>query len=268
MSDSSIPIYIVDAFAPRPFSGNPAGVVLLDAWPPDAWLQAVAAEVNLSETAFLVGRELRWFTPRLEVALCGHATLAAAHVLVAHRAVDESPIVFTTRSGPLPVSIHESGYVLDFPMRDALRMDAPTAAIEKALNSPVREVLTSHDRYICLLDSAEAVAALRPDLAAIAALPLPGLVITAAGTDGVDFVSRYFAPAKGVPEDPVTGTSHCALAPLWGERLGKTTLRARQLSARGGEIDCSLAGERVLLSGRAITFSVGSMAPAPTSASH
>lgn len=257
-----VPFYIVDAFSPRPFSGNPAGVVLLDHWPTDAWLQAVAAEIGLSETAFLVGRELRWFTPRMEVGLCGHATLATAHVLAAHQQVTDSPIAFETRSGQLCVSVQGSRYLLDFPARESHHEDGiPRDRIEAALKTAVGDVLVSHDRYVCFMNSPEQIAALTPDFAGLAALPLPGLVVTAAGKDGVDFVSRYFAPAKGVPEDPVTGTSHCTLAPLWATRLGKTRLHARQLSPRGGDVLCMLLGtDRVLLSGEACTFSVGSIA--------
>ena len=260
MSTLSVPFYVVDAFTSRPFSGNPAGVALLNEWPSDSWLQSVAAEVALSETAFLVGRELRWFTPTVEVGLCGHATLATAHVLKHHTQAKDNPIVFDTRAGQLTVAAHGSHYLLDFPARTAKPDDSCRAAIEAALKTRVNDILASHDRYICFLDSAEQIAALAPDFSAIAALPLAGLVVTAPGKDSIDFVSRYFAPAKGVPEDPVTGTSHCVLAPLWATRLSKTRLHARQLSPRGGDVLCTLLdSERVLLSGQACTFSSGAM---------
>jgi len=256
---SNVPIYIVDAFTPRAFGGNPAAVVLFDEWPPDDCLQSIAAEVNLSETAFLVQRQLRWFTPRIEVGLCGHATMATAHVLAFHLGTTENPIAFETQSGQLSVRRQGKDYVLDFPARTAAIADTPIAELEAALRERVKDVLVAHDRYICFLDSADQVARLSPDFSAVAALPLAGVVVTAPGDGTIDFVSRYFAPAKGVPEDPVTGTSHCVLAPLWGVRLGKTVMHARQLSQRGGNVVCELEGERVLLRGQATTFSVGNI---------
>lgn len=275
----TLPVYRVDAFI-NPYSshsGNPAAVVILKEWLPDETLLSIAGEIDLSETAFLVGRQLRWFTPRLEVNLCGHATLATAFVLFNHLSVTAPLIEFETRSGKLTVRRQDKGYTLDFPAT-AYRHDetAPKQDIEDALGTTVSELFVTHDRYICIVDSFEQVSMSRfdvetqhferndPNFDKIAALPLPGLIITARVTDkddfdDVDFVSRYFAPAKGVPEDPVTGTSHCVLAPLWGQRLGKTQLKARQISARGGDIFCDWQGDRVSLTGQARTVSSGTV---------
>lgn len=250
------PIWQVDAFASKAFGGNPAAVVSISGpWPADELLQAIAAENNLSETAFARFDEkrvpLRWFTPVVEVPLCGHATLAAAAVM--HRVLDladvGSTVEFITASGPLRVRIEREHYVLDLPARSTCPTALPKDQLESMLGTRIREVWESADRYVCVLDDAAAVQTLKPNLLAVSELPLPGLIATAPGAD-CDFVSRYFAPAKGVPEDPVTGTSHCTLAPFWGLRLGKSALRARQLSPRGGEIECSVRGDRVHLAGQ------------------
>ncbi|WP_391528999.1 PhzF family phenazine biosynthesis protein [Photorhabdus akhurstii] len=254
---TSLPIYHVDAFTDSPFSGNPAAVVILDNWLPDETLLSIAMEINLSETAFLVDNQLRWFTPKVEVDLCGHATLATACVMVEHLSITDNPIVFQTRSGNIAV-YHDNGtYTLDLPKATYKEESTLQADIENALSQKISELFVSHNRYICLLETAEQVLNTKPNFDKIATLPLPGVVITALGEQQIDFVSRYFAPAKGVPEDPVTGSSHCALAPFWSDRLNKQRLYARQLSKRSGNIMCELHGDRVHLSGKATLFSYG-----------
>ncbi|MBD2785466.1 PhzF family phenazine biosynthesis protein [Xenorhabdus sp. DI] len=253
----SYPIYHVDAFTEKLFSGNPAAVVLLDKWPEDETLISIAAEIGLPETAFLVENHLRWFTPKVEVDLCGHATLATAFVLIAHRNIQDKSLTFKSRSGELRVSHQNGVFTLDFPITDCHEENALIPVIQDALGQNVSAVFTSRDRYICVLDSVDQITHTQPDFAKIAALPLPGLTITALGDSSADFVSRYFAPAKGVDEDPVTGSSHCVLAPFWGKRLDKTELRARQLSERGGEMLCRIDGDRVYLTGKAKLFSFG-----------
>ena len=254
-----VPIYQIDAFAARRFAGNPAAVVLLSAFE-DVPLQQIALENNLSETAFLVrdGRHwrLRWFTPATEVPLCGHATLASAWV-VTHR-LDPAcdPIVFQTTSGPLTVRRDGERFAMDFPAR-APRAAARPAGLDGALGTRAREVLHDGFNYLAMLDSAEAVRRLRPDFSAIAGLDAGGVIITAAGDLGYDCVSRYFAPAKGIDEDPVTGGAHCALAPLWAERLGRREIRAFQASRRGGEIVCRVLGDRVELEGECAFYMEG-----------
>ncbi|MDQ3033369.1 MAG: PhzF family phenazine biosynthesis protein [Myxococcota bacterium] len=261
-----IPCFTVDAFTDRPFTGNPAAVCVLDAFLPDATMQAIAAEKALSETAFVVARadgdfDLRWFTPASEVDLCGHATLATAHVLARVKGAATGAMRFHTRSGVLGVAPRgEGAMVLDFPSLPAVRCDAPVGLAEALGLRGRLEALRSRDLVI-VLSSAEDVRALRPDLARIGAMKeLFAVCVTAPGTGrdaDVDFVSRFFAPAKGVPEDPVTGSAHCTLTPLWAERLGTTKLRARQVSARGGELGCELAGDRVRLEGSAVLVERG-----------
>lgn len=251
-----LPLYQVDAFAARRFTGNPAAVVPLPEWLPDGVLQAVAAENNLSETAFFVrtldGWHLRWFTPAQEVDLCGHATLASAHVLLEVLQPDLEAVTFQTRSGPLAVTRGEGGLLsMDFPTW-APRPILPPPGIEDALGATPLECLLARD-LVCVLPTEEMVAELRPDMARLAALDLFGIVPTArASTPGVDFVSRWFGPRVGVPEDPVTGSAHTELVPYWAEELGKTRLTARQLSARGGELECELLGERTRIAGRSV----------------
>jgi predicted PhzF superfamily epimerase YddE/YHI9 len=237
----SVPICVVDAFAAQPFAGNPAAVCVLDAFPGDDWLQSVAAELNLSETAFAVPRpdgdhDLRWFTPGAEVDLCGHATLASAHVL-------GGTATFHTRSGALACRRTSDGWIeMDFPAlppTPAITGDGPGAldptAVGKALGTEPAELLTSRYDHLVVVADAPAVRALQPDLAAVHALGARGVIVTAAGDrPGIDCVSRFFAPAVGVPEDPVTGSAHCVLAPFWAERLGRTELVAEQASRRGG----------------------------------
>jgi len=252
-----LPLYVVDAFAQRAFEGNPAAVVLLEAWLPDEMLGSIAAENNLSETAFVVSGErgafeLRWFTPTTEVDLCGHATLASAFVL-AHRGHADWPVRFETReAGPLHVGRGGDGFVLDFPSSPPVRAAMP-AGIAEAIGQHVTEYVRA-EQAIAVLRDADAVRAVSvaPDF--VRGLGTDGLIVTAQGDNGYDFVSRYFAAHVGIDEDPVTGSAHCALAPYWADRLGKLDLRARQVSARGGDIRCVVDGDRVHLHGHAVLY--------------
>lgn len=258
-----IPLYQVDAFVTeRPFSGNPAAVCPLDAWLPDEVMQAVAAENNLSETAFFVADEedyrLRWFTPTVEVDLCGHATLASAFVVFGWLAPWRRSVTFRTgKAGALTVSRDGRHLVLDFPARPPRACAAPEA-LAAALGKRPGEVMAARD-YLAVYDSADEIAALAPDFAAIAALDRFAVIATAPGSGGVDFVSRFFAPARGVDEDPVTGSAHCTLIPYWAKRLGKNRLEARQLSRRGGALSCDLRADRVSIAGRARLYSEGAI---------
>jgi PhzF family phenazine biosynthesis protein len=254
------PIFHVDAFAPRRFAGNPAAVMPLERFPADATLQAVAAENNLAETAFLVAEggdyRLRWFTPTVEVPLCGHATLASAAVVLERLEPARRGVVFHSASGPLTVHRAAAGYVMDFPARPAAPVST-SPAFAAALGVAPLEVRADAFNYMALLASAQAVRELAPDIAALARLDRDGVIVTAAGDGGYDFVSRYFAPANGIPEDPATGSAHCTLAPFWAERIGKTAFRAAQLSPRGGEIVCRLVGDRVELEGTCVFYLEG-----------
>lgn len=259
-----IRIFQVDAFAGRLFEGNPAAVCPLDRWPSDDLLAAIAAENNLSETAFFVPEpsdeafHLRWFTPVEEVDLCGHATLATAHVLLRYIEPSLRRVRFRTRSGELQVRRDGEDLVMDFPALPPGPCESP-AGLAVALGTVPETVLAASD-YVVLLPSAADVRALQPDMAALAKLDRRGVAVTAAGDEaGADFVSRFFAPRLGVPEDPVTGSAHCELAPLWADRLGKVRLRARQLSRRGGELVCEVAGDRVRLAGRAVLYLEGTI---------
>ena len=247
--------YQVDAFATRVFAGNPAAVCPLDGWLDDRLLQAIAEENNLSETAFFVpmdsGFQLRWFTPVTEVDLCGHATLAAAHVIFTLLGYSQDVVRFATRSGELSVQRKDGLLAMDFPAIPPQPCAAPQALIEGLGQRPL-EVLAADD-YIAVLDSEAAVRAVAPDQSKLAELDLRGVIVTARGDD-VDFVSRFFAPKYGIPEDPVTGSAHCELAPYWAELSERHSLRARQVSRRGGDIQCELKGDRVILSGNAVTF--------------
>lgn len=256
-----VPFWQVDSFAEARFAGNPAAVMLVADWPEDRVMQQVAAENNLSETAFLrregEGWRIRWFTPRVEVDLCGHATLAAGWVVLDSLKQGDSAdrVAFGSKSGPLTVLRQGDRLVLDFPAKPPRASVFPDQ-IDRILAKPVREVLATPDHLLCVLDSADAVRALVPDLAGVAALPKPGLIVTAPGDD-CDFVSRYFAPRKGIAEDPVTGSAHCVLTPFWAKRLGKTAMTARQVSARGGLLWVEDAGERVRIAGRVIPYLSG-----------
>jgi PhzF family phenazine biosynthesis protein len=247
--------YEVSAFTTNPFGGNPAGVCVLDAWLPDATLLGIAANNNLAETAFTVPRgtdfELRWFTPTVEIDLCGHATLAAASVLFQERSIGGDRIHFHSRSGLLTVACERDLLTLDFPARPPVPSAAPEALL-CGLGATPWEVFKARD-YLAVFDSAEEVRALKPDFAALKTLDCLGIIVTAPGED-CDFVSRFFAPGAGVDEDPVTGSAHCTLIPFWAERSGKPRLFARQISARGGELFCELAGARVKISGRAVQY--------------
>jgi PhzF family phenazine biosynthesis protein len=255
------PVCIVDAFAEAAFSGNPAAVVPLQAWLPDGVMQSVAAQHNLSETAFTVplsdGYGLRWFTPRVEVDLCGHATLAAAHVLFEESGHPDEALRFHTRSGLLVVR-REAGdrYTLDFPSDPPMAVPEPPEDLIEALGAAPLEVLRGRFDYLVRLRDEAEVAALSPDMARLGRLEVRGVTVTAAWGDG-GFVSRFFAPACGVDEDPVTGSAHCTLTPYWAREQGRDRFRARQLSARGGRIDCHLKGDRVLLTGAARLYLSG-----------
>lgn len=250
-----IPYFHVDAFAGEPFRGNPAGVCLLDHWLPDELMKRIAMENRHSETAFVVEESgalhLRWFTPVEEVQLCGHATLATAHVFFAKRGFSKSTLRFETASGPLTVSREGPLLVLDLPSLPTEPCEVP-AALVRALGKPPVEARRAR-AYLALLASEEEVRDLQPDLEAVEGLDAAGLIVTAPGQT-VDFVSRYFAPRLGVPEDPVTGSAHCALVPYWAARLDRTRLEARQLSARGGALRCELRGDRVRIGGQAVSY--------------
>lgn len=252
----NVPYYQVDAFAQRAFTGNPAGVCLLDSWLPDKDLQLIAGENNLSETAFLVPLtdeyELRWFTPEQEVDLCGHATLASAFVLFTELKHRDAHVHFQTKSGLLRATWDGKIVMLDFPNRPGEPCAAPPALIEGLGHIP-REVRKSRD-YLAVLGSEEDVQTLAPDFPKIATLDCLGVIATARGTD-VDFVSRFFAPGAGLNEDPVTGSAHCTLIPYWAEKLGKNKLVAQQLSKRGGKIYCEMRGDRVGIGGHVTLYS-------------
>ncbi|HET9301059.1 MAG TPA: PhzF family phenazine biosynthesis protein, partial [Candidatus Polarisedimenticolaceae bacterium] len=247
-----VPVWTVDAFADRRFSGNPASVCLLPGDVPAETLQAVAAEMNHSETAFLLERgdhwDLRWFTPSVEVALCGHATLASAHVLWdSGRLARDARAVFHTASGVLTAAQEGDRIALDFPLEPADPVPEPEGLAE-ALGADVVRVGQNRMDLLAELADEATVASLAPDLARLAAYPVRGTIVTArASAAGVDFVSRFFAPQSGVNEDPVTGSAHCALAPWWSERLGRTAMTGRQLSPRGGQVGVRLSGSRVHL---------------------
>ncbi|MHB1084531.1 MAG: PhzF family phenazine biosynthesis protein [Thiobacillus sp.] len=257
--------YQVDAFATRAFEGNPAAVCPLESWLDDGLLQAIAEENNLSETAFFVpsetGYQLRWFTPVKEVDLCGHATLAAAHILFEKLAYAQSAITFETRSGDLFVRRNGQKIEMDFPA-SLLKPCAIPAMLVEGLGVRPLEVWTAED-YMAVFDSEATIRAITPNPALLSQLDLRGVIITAPASKigdsnrnsaEVDFVSRMFAPKYGIPEDPVTGSAHCALAPYWATRLGKTRLNARQVSRRGGTLTCEVNADRVILSGHAVTF--------------
>lgn len=250
--------YQVDAFADQPFSGNPAAVVLLTESLSDVQMQSIASENNLSETAFVMAHEsyydLRWFTPTVEVDLCGHATLAAAHVLFHHQGIDRDHVVFQTRSGELTVTRTADGYCMDFPAQPPTPCWLPDALLTEFAVEPVA-VLAAVD-YVVVLPDETHVRSYQPNLTVLASLPLRGVIVTARST-AYDFVSRFFAPNVGVAEDPVTGSAHCQLAPYWAEQLAKRELIAWQCSTRGGEVVCRLDGDRVHLMGRACTFLEG-----------
>jgi PhzF family phenazine biosynthesis protein len=263
-------IYQVDAFADAPFTGNPAAVCVLERPRDDAWMQAVAAEMNLSETAFVrpadAGWGLRWFTPLVEFDLCGHATLASAHVLYAtDRLAPDETARFQTRSGVLTARRAEDGIVLDFPAQPPRQADAPDG-LAAALGTMPDWVGRNDADLLVELGSAAMVRSLQPDMAALRAIDARGVIVTAVSDDvRYDFVSRFFAPRVGVDEDPVTGSAHTALGPFWAHRLERTTLTGYQASRRGGVVGVSLRGDRVDLHGRAITVLSGMLVGAAAS---
>jgi PhzF family phenazine biosynthesis protein len=250
-----LPMYQVDAFTDRVFSGNPAAVCPLEAWLPDTVLQAIAAENNLAETAFFVkgagGYRLRWFTPVAEVDLCGHATLASADVLFRIMGYSGRSIQFETRSGILEVERRDGLYAMDFPATAPVDCEA-SPELADALGVTPQRILKAFD-HLAVLETEAQVRAVSPNFARLADLDLRGVIVTARGARA-DFVSRFFAPKLGVNEDPVTGSTHCELAPYWGTQLGKTSMHADQVSARGGTVLCEIRGDRVTLSGRAAHY--------------
>ncbi|HWT98465.1 MAG TPA: PhzF family phenazine biosynthesis protein [Terriglobales bacterium] len=258
-----LPIYQVDAFTDRAFAGNPAAVMPLDAWLPDDQLQKIAAENNLAETAFFVPKgdefHIRWFTPTVEVELCGHATLASGYIITRYLQPHRQRMVFDSMSGPLIVTRMDDRLALDFPRLDHKPADHKIDAVAACLSHRPVSVFNS-DQYIAyfaVFDDEATVRSITPDMLAMMKLD-KDVVVTAPG-DTVDFVSRFFAPLHGIPEDPVTGSMHCALTPYWAERLGKTRLHARQVSARGGDLWLELQPERVIISGYGVCVLKGTM---------
>jgi len=254
-------LFQVDAFASRVFAGNPAAVVPLERWLGDATLQAIATENNLSETAFFVGGKgdyhIRWMTPADEVDLCGHATLASAWVVFNELEKGRAEVTFRSQSGPLRVTADGDRLALDFPSRPPEPADATREALARALGARPTAALASRD-YLAVFGSEDEVRALEPDMVAVAALDRMAVIATAPGGD-CDFVSRFFVPSMGIPEDPVTGSAHCTLVPYWAKRLGKASLFARQVSARGGELWCEDRGERVAIAGRCAKYLEGTI---------
>ena len=259
-----LPLIHVDAFTAQPFAGNPAAVCLLDGPREAEWMQALAAELNLPETAFVTaepdGFGLRWFTPTIEVDLCGHATLATAHVLWQERRLaPEATARFHTRSGVLTAARRGDWIELDFPAEPAVATEPPPS-LAAALGVTAKWAGRNRFDWLVEVDGAAAVRALAPDLARLAMVPTRGVIVTAPSDEpGVDFVSRFFAPRAGIPEDPVTGSAHCCLGPFWAARLGRTELTGYQASRRGGTVRVRLAGDRALLAGRAVTVFRGAL---------
>lgn len=255
--------FVVDAFTDSLFSGNPAGVCPVSEWPDDAVMLRIAAENNLSETAFLLGGggkyHIRWFTPVSEFDLCGHATLGSAFVILNFLEPQRQAVDFTSMSGPLRVVREGDRYTLDFPARPP-RPIADMDLVTQALGAKPQALFLARD-HVALFDSAETVRTLRPDFDAMRRIEnCIGLIATAPGDGSCDFVSRYFAPNDGILEDPVTGSAHCTLVPFWHQRLGRSELTARQLSARGGTLYCRDCGERIMISGNAVLYLQGELA--------
>ena len=254
-------MFIIDAFAERTLAGNPAAVCPLDAWLPEATMQAIAAEMNLAETVFFAPDTnadrfaIRWFTPTREVDLIGHATLAAGHLVLERLRPGDQAVGFVSGKETFTVTRDGDALTLEMPALSPRAVTAPPA-LAGALGSAPQAVLAAK-HYLCLYDRADDVAGLAPDMAALARLDLPAVIVTAPGSGDVDFVSRFFAPANGVPEDHVSGVAHLCLAPYWAERLGKSVLVGRQLSRRGGIVRCTHLGARVRLGGRAAVFLEG-----------
>lgn len=256
----TIPIYQADAFTNKLFGGNPAAICPLKKWLPDETMQKIATENNLAETAFFVaqdsGFKLRWFTPEFEIDLCGHATLASAHIIFTELGYQQDTIHFeTVKAGVLTVKKDGDKYTMDFPSRPPIGIEIPNGLVEAFGGKEPVAVLRSRD-YFLVYQTEEDIMDITPDFAALSKFDTVGFIVTARGKSS-DFVSRFFAPGAGIPEDPVTGSAHCNLIPYWAEKLGKTKLHAYQLSARKGELWCELKGERVLMSGNAVTYLKG-----------
>ncbi|HEY4936702.1 MAG TPA: PhzF family phenazine biosynthesis protein [Puia sp.] len=252
-------VYIANAFSEKKFGGNPAAVVPLNEWLSDMLMQQIAAQNNLAETAYIVPQgndyAIRWFTPTVEVDLCGHATLASAHVMFVHLGYGRDQIIFHSKSGPLKVTRNLDRITLDFPANEPGKI-TDDGSIEKALGIKPWAVFKSLYDYMVVLENQSDIEALKPDLSLVKKLPARGLIVTAKG-DKVDFVSRCFFPQSGIDEDPVTGSAHVVMVPYWAKQTGKNKLSAIQLSARKGYLDCELVGDRVLMSGHAHTYLEG-----------
>lgn len=260
----TIPIYQVDAFTDKLFGGNPAAVCPLTSWLPAPEMQKIAAENNLAETAFFIPQgkdfEIRWFTPEIEIDLCGHATLAAAHIIFTELKYTNDILHFhTLKAGTLSVSRLGDLYTLDFPSRMPEPSEMPIGLIEALGGKQPVEVLSSRD-YLLVYETEDDILAIKPDFAALSKIDTLGIIVTAPG-DKSDFVSRFFAPAAGINEDPVTGSAHCNLIPYWAGRLGKNQLHAYQVSSRRGELWCELKGDRVLMAGKAVLYLKGQIYP-------
>ena len=257
-------LFQVDAFTNRPFGGNPACVVLLEKEQTEKWMQSVASEMNLSETAFITGKKspfnLRWFTPAVEVELCGHATLATAHVLYETEIMQRNErIIFKIRSGILSTTYHNGWIEMDFPAFPALEINKKDE-ITRALNATPDQVYSSGESIMAVYDNPEKIHKMTPDFELIKEFKIQGIMATSHSDEpDVDFISRYFAPYVGIDEDPVTGSAHCSLGPFWGERLNKTILNAKQVSARGGTIRVELKENRTVISGQAVTIFTGAI---------
>lgn len=260
-----LPIYQLDAFTSEVFSGNPAAVCPLEAWLDDATLQSIGLENNLSETAFFVPTpdgeadfHLRWFTPKVEARLCGHATLASAYVIFRVLDPGRESVLFDTLSGLLTVDADGDRLVMDFPARIPRPVD-PHPALLPALGGEPEAVLATEWDYMVVFRDASAVRDLRPNIPALAGLDRARIIVTAPGDNGFDCVLRFFGPANGIPEDPVTGSAHCTIVPYWAERLGKPAVRSYQASARGGVLDCEFAGDRVKIAGQCALYLEGTI---------
>ena len=256
----TIPIYQADAFTDKLFGGNPAAICPLTEWLPDEVMQQIAIENNLAETAFLVkagsGHKLRWFTPEYEIDLCGHATLASAHILFTELGFEGDAIHFeTVKAGTLIVKRNGDKYTMDFPSRPPIPIEPPMGLKEALGEKEPVAFLRSRD-YFLVYETEQEIKDITPDFFALSKMDTVGVIVTARG-DNSDFVSRFFAPGAGIPEDPVTGSAHCNLIPYWAKILGKNELHAYQISARRGELWCELKGERVLMSGKAVTYLKG-----------
>jgi len=256
----TVPIYQADAFTNKLFGGNPAAICPLTEWLPDATMQKIANENNLAETAFFVpnenGFKLRWFTPEFEIDLCGHATLASAHIIFTELGYSKDTIHFeTVKAGVLTVKKDGDKYTMDFPSRPPIGIEVPNGLVEAFGEKAPKAVLRSRD-YFLVYDSEDDVVDIMPDFSALSKFDTVGFIVTAKGKNS-DFVSRFFAPGAGIPEDPVTGSAHCNLIPYWADKLGKTQLHAYQLSPRKGELWCELKGDRVLMSGNVVTYLKG-----------